>query len=536
MTGHEYRGELEEMETNKGTLERMLRTTRKHRRAIAFTMVVLAISYLIVALALYLLIPAQRATELSFRLDFRGAERGQYPNGTKFSASEITSVPVLVRVYKSNDLARFIPFDQFKSSVFVMQSNEKLVALTGEFRAKLSKPDLTAVERSEIEREFQEKKASLSQADYSLVLSTNNRFRGIPGGLRAKVVSDILTTWAEMTVNDKGVSLYDISILSSGVFERDQLAAYDYIIALDLVRSKINRVIVNIDELSALPGAKVLRSGENGRSLAELRVRLVDTVEFRLRPLLGVILSKGISKNPMSSVEFLKTQLTFNELEMEEANARVAAVRDALDTYVQERQQQRTENSKATPSGTVIPQIDESFLNRIVELTGEGNDLAYRQKLVDDLRERAMLVVPLQAEARYYQTMLDSFTGTLRPATREETALIESQFDAIVSDAIKGTAEVNAIYQALSKDLNPSSIIYSVTSPVSSSVTRSVKPSILTLAGFLFLLLALPALVVAFLIYDWTRTEADKDEAEPQQESARSRPGVGAETPADTTA
>jgi hypothetical protein len=495
-----------EPESRKLTLEGVLAVIRKHGSHIQLTMIAFVLMYLLAAVAVMLLVPSVRSTNLKFRLEFRGAEEGMYPNGTKFSASEIVSVPILLRVYNANELGTYTTFERFKSSIFVMQSNDALDRLNWEYRSKLSDTKLTSVERAELEREFHEKRAALSQAEYSLVLSTKSRLRAIPSSMRSKVLSDVLSTWAETTLSDKGVSLYDISILSSGVFDRAQLTSYDYIIALDLVRSRIDRVISNVDELLSLPGAKVLRTGDGQRSLAELRVRLVDTLDFRLRPLLGMILANGISKNPTASFEFLRTQIKFNELETAEATARVDAVRDALATYV-ERRQATSSTASTTPTGNVIPQIDESFLNRIVEMTGEANDLAYRQSLVDSLRAHAMLVVPLEAEARYYRTMLDSFQGTLRSATADETALIENELNAIVSDAVASTADVNEIYATLSKDLNPSTILYSLTGPITKSVDRGISPVTLLLVGIFLLLLAFPAVVAGFVIHEMVASE-----------------------------
>lgn len=517
MTRTVHESELNDVQPETFSLAHAFRIASKYKQTIWTAIAIVGLAYIIAALALFLLLPAQRVTTLDFRLEFRGAERGEYPNGTKFNPTEITSAPILVKVYVDNALDRYIKFDRFKSSVFVMQSNEELQALTEKYRAKLSDPKLTTVERDQLEKEFQEKKAVLSQAGYTIGLTTMNRFRSVPNSLRPKILSDILSTWADTTVKDKGVSLYDISILSSGVFERDRLQSYDYIIGLDMVRSKIIRVLANIDDLTKLPGAKVLRTSNGGRSLAEIRVRLSDTLDFRLRPLIGVILAKGISKNPTASFEFLKTQLKFNELETAEASARVDAVRDALDTYIQEKQKQAGNvGSRPESTGSVIPQIDESFLNRIVELTGEASDLEYRQKLVDDLREESMRVVPLQAEARYYQTMLDSFKGTLRPATKEEGQLIEEQMEAIVADAVQNTADVNQIYEALSKDLNPSTILYSVTDPASTEVDRPLSAITLLIVGVLLLLLALPASMIAAVIYENAQVEeSDEVAADP---------------------
>ncbi|MHB0971396.1 MAG: hypothetical protein ACYC7A_05885 [Thermoanaerobaculia bacterium] len=506
------------------SLPDVMRRVSKYKFSILLALGAIAATYLICAIALYVLAPSANMSELNFRLEFRGADRGEYPNGTKFSSSEIVSAPVLVRVFNQNGVGRYSSFADFKGSIFVVQANEALETLNREYRAKLADPKLNAIDRERIEREFQEKKASLSQADYSIAMATSDRIKSIPRKLRAKILSDILAVWAEQTVKDKGVSLYDISVLSSGIFKQGAVEGYDYIIALDLIRAKINRVNENIDALLLLPGAKVLRTGSDNASLAEIRVRLQDANDFRIRPLIGMLLGKGISTSPAASVEFLQTQLRFTELEAQEASARVEAVRSALQTYVEERQRQPRDAGGAAlapGSTTVIPQIDESFLDRIVQMTGEGSDLEYRQKMVDDLRREAMKVVPLEAEARYYRVLLESFRGSLRTPTAEEKAAIEGQIKAILDEAVRTTDQVNEIYTTISKDLNPSTILYSVTEPVSFTIARSISAKMLLLAGLLLLLVSLPLIVVGVLVYDRMKRDDVASDAAAEAKDAR---------------
>jgi len=159
----------------------------------------------------------------------------------------------------------------------------------------------------------------------------------------------------------------------------------------------------------------------------------------------------------------------------------------------------------------VIPQIDESFLDRIVQMTGEGSDQEYRQKMVDDLRGEAMKVVPLEAAARYYRTLLESLRGSLRKPTAEEKQTIEGQVSAILAEAVRTTDQVNEIYTNISKDLNPSTILYSATAPVSFSIQRPLSTEKLLLVGLLLLLVATPLVVIGALLYDRVNREEDSE-------------------------
>lgn len=479
-----------------------------YRRAIFITLALVVLGWMIVSISLMLFFPTRRIVSLPFRLEFKGAERGQYPNGTRFQTSEILSAPVVLSVYRQNGIAEFMTFDRFRNSLFVLEQNEELEKLIREYRARLADPKLPAVDRERIEQEFAEKRASLSQASYTILLSAPVETKTIPRVTQAKVLNDILATWAGQTVQNKGVVLYDLSILSSAVFERSTLESYDYIITLDMLRSKINRVVANIDELLQIPGAKVVRTKVPSRtSLAEIRVKLQDMLNFRIQPLAGLVLAKGISKDPTASIQFLETRLRFNELEQNEEERRTEAIRESLTAYLQQTSNPEPSLTQAPPVGsgtTVIPQFGESFLDRIMDMSSEGNDLEYRQGLVDLLRQQSLAVVPLQTEAEYYRQLLESLRGfesRARPPLDSEIDLIRTQIEEAVKGAIDATNDVNEIYMEVSKNLNPSTVLFSLTEPPTFKVERSVPLSRVLLAGLLVLLISIPLAILGALIH-----------------------------------
>src|SRR5258708_38410621 len=82
-----------------------------------------AVLYIIVGVAIYVFSPTQRITSQQFRLDFEGASDARYPNGIKFSSSDITSTPILLKVFSDNHLDRFTTFPEFTRSMFVLKAN-----------------------------------------------------------------------------------------------------------------------------------------------------------------------------------------------------------------------------------------------------------------------------------------------------------------------------------------------------------------------------------------------------------------------------
>jgi hypothetical protein len=503
----------EEVSSEQVSLIPLLMHISRYRTAIALAMATVTGAAVLVAIAIYLTVPNDFVTSLDFHLAFRGAERGQYPNGMKFSATEINSPSVLEAVHEKNDLGRYLTFDQFKSAVFVVQSNDALEALSRSYAAKLSDPRLTAVDRERIEREFQDKKDSISQADYSITLVTHDRLFQMPSVLRQKILTDVLSTWADQAVKDKGVSLYDISVLSPGVFDEQATPTVPPVVIADLLRSKIDDVITNIDDLLKLSGAKVVRTRKSGRSLGELRVRLSDLLGYRLKPLVASVVVPESTEEAARTNEFLRTRLRFVQLYMQEGQARVDSVQNALTAYLQQRQQgASTHNSSGGTSYNTTPVIDDSFLDRIVQLSGEASDLQYRQQLVTTLQEESLKVVPAAAEERYYQMLLDRAAATV-PTRKLSDANVAAEIKSIRAEAVSATKDVNEIYEQLSKDLNPSTILYSITRPAQTSVRRSVNTSYVILLAVILVLGFAPIIVLATIVYDRTRRSASARQA-----------------------
>jgi hypothetical protein len=503
----------EELARESVSIRHVARVLGRYRAAIGRTIVAVAAIYLLIAVVVMVVAPRRTVTEVPFRLEFEGSDVGEYPNGRKFGASEIISTPTLLHVFNKNGLQEFVTYPTFKNSIYVTESNPALEALEREYRARLSEPKLTSVDRARLEEEFQQRKASVRRSEFVISYISASSSDDIPKSLRVKVLLDILSAWADRMVQDTGVVLYDLPILSSAIFQRDILDQYDYIIAVDILRTQIGRIIENIRELSEIPGAKVVRTPPPSRaSLAELHVRLEDTLRFKVEPLMGMVLGTGLSKNPRASVEFLEIRLRFNEIERREAEARVETLRRTLQTY----QQQGAAAGAATgreagalqPSQTVIAQMDKSVIDRVLELSGEKTDMAFRQSLVSAMQAEDLKVAPLRAEEQYYRILIDSLrdlAGRARNANPAELANLRAQTSAVVEEAIRVTDQVNQIYRTFSENLSPSTVLYSTTAPPVTRVERAYPPEQLLLVGLLLLIVSVPLAAAGALLHNYVR-------------------------------
>jgi hypothetical protein len=484
------------------SLKPYFETLWSYRRVIAAWVVGTITLYLVGVLLVFLLAPAERLSSVPFRLLFDGAEKGEYPNGTQFSTSEIVAGPVLTEVFKVNDLQRFGRYEDFKDSVFVLQSNLDLDLLGYEFQARLADTRLSPVDRSRIEEEFRRKREALVDPAYSLNMRRHERLSTMPRDLVNKVLLDVLAIWAKQADERKGATKYNVDVLSPGILQRQMLEQEDYLVAIDIMRAKTTRVLTTLDEIDKLPGAKALRVGEDRVSVADVRAGLQDVVRFKLEPLMGLIRSEGITKNSRALSLYATNQFFQLRQEQLESAARV----QALQASAREFSAQRLSGSDAgpvatspggSPGGTITPQLDQSFLDRLMTLSIAKDEFEYRRKITDRVITESEVVASKAREAAYY----DDLSRELRTSSGrtvgspDMVALIKTRSAQAFDEIVQGIEKTASIYKELSaQNLNPSSTVFSVIGPFTQATQRSL--TLRTVLLYLVLILMITSTLV----------------------------------------
>lgn len=484
----------------------------RYSGAILVTLASVVLLYLIVGLAALLLSSKQKVVSLPFRLEFAGGSSGQYPNGLKFSAADITATPVLVEVFNADQLAQFMGFGRFSRSVYVVESNRALEELSREYEGKLADPKLTPIDRDRIEREFDAKRAGLNKSDYAIEFLISSEDGDIPATVVRKALSDILSTWARRAAIEKKALDYQIAIVGPSILDNIKINGNDYLIPLLLLRQRVDTVISNAAAVAEIPGARLVRTRGTRTSIAEVQLRLGEIVRFRLEPLIATARAAGLFGS--NAAEILKAQLAYDQRMLTAAQMRQTALQNTLLSY----QEQPSAPAATTPGQTsatrpergagetVMPQISDTFLDRIVDLTNRNGDREYRQKLTDQIKDASLAVVPIEASVKYDQELVDSFRSGA-PAGGGTPADLKSQWDAAVAEVREVITDLNQIYNLASKQLYPETEMYRVTGPPTTRVERTLSPMRLALYGLLVFLIALPITIIIVLIHNRIREE-----------------------------
>ena len=482
----------------------MLRTHRKTALRFLFAAVAL---FLVLCFFFLLLSPKERVTESRIRFLFEGAEEGKYPNGDLFSPLEPISTVVLQEVYGTNDLKRFLPFEQFKKGFTVLQRNLEREKLDADYKARLGDPKMTSVERDRLIREYRERVAALRSAEYSLIYSQQYALSTIPSETLRKVMVDVVSVWARNADLKKGALSYRISVFSPKMVTA-QLAVKgcDPVIALDILRNHVQKVVRNIDQIMNLPGAAFVQDEKEGEKLIDIRNRLMEMERFQINPLIGRVRSQGITRDPAGTMSYLENQLFQLNLQRRAAQERVQLLEASLKSYLQERGSVSPEGSAASGSvSAVIPQVNADFFDKVMEIGQKTSDLEYRKSITERIIKAGDELVTLEKEARYYEEFLRLFQrrGFSR-AGEAQIVSCEAKYREIGSQLVRSIQEINTIYEVIAKqNLNPDSLLYTVAAPPFSTTRYAVSMGQVLALCFLYWFFV----VLMGMFWVWVKTK-----------------------------
>jgi hypothetical protein len=502
------------------SLQPMVRTLWSYRRAIKTALGLTLVLCVLAGAFAYAWAPKERVASLGFQLTFEGADRGEYPNGTKFSSAEIVSTPVLTEVFKANDLQRYTTFSKFKDGMFVLQTNRDLELLSFEYTAKLSDSKLGPVDRARLEEEFRRKRESLSAAGFSLNIRRSEGLIGIPNASLSKILQDTLSTWASQTAEKKGATRYNIPVLSKNALQRDFLTSEDYIISADILRTKIERILKSVVAMAEIPGASAVRMNEQV-GLADLRANLEDLNRFKVEPLISLIRESGLSRNPARIGQYFEGRLVEVQLARTEAEQRIKSLQDALLGY----EQRGTVVSGATatgPTSAVTPQLSESFIDRLVQMSTQSIDVDYRQGLTKRIIDDGMVLAELKRQAEYYELMRRAFASVQGRPDGSVASDVTRRMGQAYDEVARSIDQVQAFYALISQqNLNPDTVVYTVTTPFLVRTTSALSFSTMLLYTIVVLLVAVIMIPLACLAHDYFQhwispphaTHATRDDA-----------------------
>lgn len=501
------------------SVSHLVHTLRRYSSVIFISMLGVMVGYAIVAAATYTLAPAHRVTTVQFRLDFEGADRGEYPNGVKFSPTEVLSTPLVLRVYKNNGLEKYVSFTSFSRSLVVLESNLEMERVVRDYQARLSDPRLTSVERDRIQREYEARMLSVKKGQFALNYMRPSRTREIPEAVVRKALHDILREWTLFVTNEQHVLKYPLSMISPEIIAESPAEGHNPIVKIAMLRSKVLRVLTNIDALRHVPAAELMRTPRTNLSLTDIGIRLEDIIRFRLDPLMQRAAAAGLDDRA-ETIRFFETQISFDERRLEAQRSMTNATQQTLTIYtgqdakadVQTVSGAASEDTRAQQGTTGGVVLNDTFIDRLVQLTSNMLDTEYRQRLAEQYRIASMRLGPLQEAAAYDRAMLD-FLRSSSGSSDITPAEVNQQITTTRTEVRQLVQYVNDIYDLMSAKLNPTTELLTPLGVPSTKVNRAISIKRLALYGILTFLVALPVIIILCLLHNRVREEEENEEA-----------------------
>lgn len=271
-----------------------------------------------------------------------------------------------------------------------------------------------------------------------------------------------------------------LNLYSDRLFDEEELANLDYLIALDLLRQRGGLIRDNVEQIEARPFGNAARDPETNLSARDVGRLLADLEDYTLKQLTAPVLSLGIAKNPDVVNLYYRSRLEELQREKQTLASKAQVLEAANKNY------QGLTGGNATPSpaesggnggrqfpptsATVIPQFGDAFLDRIIELSQKGGDTEFRQKLLEETVTLQQRGADTDEEIAWIKEYIDRFGGLPGQAAPQRPEVDEAQrsyfiglLDAQIPEVLKKYKNYVDITQRISERLRVAEDIHSIT-------------------------------------------------------------------------
>lgn len=207
------------------------------------------------------------------------------------------------------------------------------------------------------------------------------------------------------------------ALYSPRLFDISLVEDLDYLIAVDVLGQRIELVSQNVKKLSGEQFGGIVTDPMTGLALNDIERLLTDMEQYSLQQMRAPLLQLGISKDPSRVPLYYNFRISQLQREADSLKQQVAAVQNAEKRYVNGgagsiggQAQGGQSNSALGQTTTLIPQLGDAFLDKIISMSEKGGDVAYRQDLNKDtiaLERRAIELEKQISEIRQYISLFE---------------------------------------------------------------------------------------------------------------------------------
>jgi hypothetical protein len=388
---------------------------------------------------------------------FPNAEKGRYPNGLRFTINEILDPAILDLTYNQLELARFgVERNQFHAGFSIRPFASTELEIADQVRQQLADRRLSFAERDRLEQQLksQLEKASRGAAELAFTMISQQE---LPSEVGRAVMQLVPRTWAQAAIDKKGVlrirgfSGVEILIPKETI---DQQSLPSAIFALTEASLRLDD---RLSQLRNAPSMWMVRDQISGKSFRDLERDIRDLQLLQINPLRAALTTYTFPKSGGELKVILQQRISDLDILQKQTAKQAETVAESLNRFVDatagltRKVAERRGGDQGVAGGTVVPQVSEGFVDRIVALTLQGYDAkenqAFITRMTEDQFELDQRLIAYQAEQNRWKELLAALPTADTSAKEPDDATR----DRMIKQMRRAIDEINANWAALSR-------------------------------------------------------------------------------------
>jgi hypothetical protein len=425
--------------------------------------VLATIALLIVAVGvlafLRIILPSTTTFISQFHFTFPSAEQGRYPNSVAFSINEILDPAALDVVYDQLELQKYgIGREKFYSGFSIRPFVPTEAEISERFRQQLADRRLSFGERERLEQQLRNQIEQASRGAAELSFTVEQRLPP-PTEIGRAIVQKVPLVWSQIAIEKKGVLRIPGFSAAAEVVSPSIVEKLPPSLAIAAVVEAVQRLSDRLTELMKTPGVLTVRDPGSSKSIRDIDRDIRDLKLFQVDPLRAALVTYQLDEGGDELQRICERRINEIEIEAADLTRQAQAAGDSIAQFVQANaglkgrpvERRTADGSVVAEGGATIPQVGESFIDRIIELTRRDREAEQIQTFVMDrtnvqfdLNQRAILLRGEQKRWKELLADLRSDSAARKQMDEPARARLSSQLRHAVTDT-------NADWAALSR-------------------------------------------------------------------------------------
>ena len=458
----------------------------------------------LVLLALYVAFAPRSeryAVEIQVTLESRNGVL-YYPNGDRFGAHDIISAPVLNLIWKKYGFdkkgVKGVKFEDFCQWFGIVNYDKERAKVDAEFQGKMAKRNITVTELATVQKEYEERVASLSANRFMLSMCPE---AAVDHETAAKMMNDIPEVWFTEYARLKAPIMPPVSAADAvrsylTRVKNDNLRSIELIDTLNDYWRELQGTCRYIRH-SLMKGRNAQMEGiDLGVYESQMQILRADILRVKNR-----ILSSGPSADFGVFVAARQEDIECERIALEE---RIAAVQQSIDVLGdgcrQGGRQSAAKKGAASDGSPVTVQADAGFFADFAEMVRRSSNQEQIGRYVDELTSFRKEMAAIKARELYYEQIKHHMEkNRVHAGATAEFSEAKADLDLLINNILTLGERIVAFRDRCFSIYRTSDQFYVIAASAAYG-----KSFVLSLPRFLIGLLAVWALVnLALLARDW---------------------------------